>query len=153
MKPKTREAKGRLVISEEISREEAWERLTEMLGGRWRNCWLLPYVNFEPINTDSLKANIRLEAEVGTHAKYPCELTVWDVENKRFAIKIMYHPTYFIEYDFSINYFMNGATFIDARVATNDKYGFIRQLVEESPYHEVKLKQALSYIHGVLKAA
>ncbi|HEV3470524.1 MAG TPA: hypothetical protein VG148_14470 [Pyrinomonadaceae bacterium] len=143
---RVRAAKGRFTASEEISREAAWGRLTEMLGGGWRNCWLIPYVNFEPINTDRLRANVRLEAETALHGKYPCELTAWDEENKRFSLKIMYHPEYFTEYEFAVNEFMNGGTFIDARLARNHGQGLLARVVGKPESIEEALSRTLSYI-------
>jgi hypothetical protein len=143
---KTRAGSGRYVILEEISREEAFERLTKMLGGGWHS-WLLPYVNFVPINTDRLQANIRLEAEGSAHGRYPCELTVWDVENKRFVLKIMYDDSAYSEYDFSVNWFMGGETFIDLRLVTKGSQGLVDRLLMGKPETmEEKLRRTLSYI-------
>jgi hypothetical protein len=144
MSPKMRTARGRFTISEEISRDEAWERLTGMLKGK--GCWLLPYLNFEPVNTDSLRANVRLEAEGSSHTKYPSELTVWDVEKKRFVFKIMYGKNSFTEYDFSVNYFMNGGTFIDARLVTNGTYRLGQHIFGGAETATEQLERTMSYI-------
>ncbi len=116
---KMRLAKGRLVVTEEISREEVWKRLIQLVGGD--SCWMRPYFRIVPINTDHLKANIKLERHGSMGGKYPCELTVWDPANKRFAIKMLPPPNkkelqgFFKEYDFTVNQYMGGKTFIDVQ--------------------------------------
>jgi hypothetical protein len=146
MRPKIRAARGRFIISEEISREEVWERLTETLTGVDKY-WLIPYIKFRPINTERLAANIKLEAEEQAGGRYPCELSVWDADNKRFVLKIMHNePDYFTEYDFSVNHFMKGEKYVDLRLTTYKRSLVDRIVGGASETVEEQVRRTLSYI-------